>query len=264
MRAASAPLCGHARRRHRPGRFSRRCPAGGPGPRPCQNLSRIEEFRAEPGAEGDRSRHSQRLRIRVARTQRSGQIDPDQYPGRPGQQDRRDGLDLGDRYRQAAAPVARRHRRGAAGTEYRRFLHAARTAQLSGRPVRRAEARPDYRRIARGRPAGRQGGKLFAHAFRRHAAAAHGRQGDGSQAAGSGAGRTDRRRGCRIAPAIVGPHPDAEPVGDDHPADDPLSGRGAGTVRPDRLHQPWRGHRLRHDRGIAEADGPQGSDHPPG
>ena len=149
-------------------------------------------------------------------------------------------------------------------TEYRRFLHAARTAQLSGRPVRRAEARPDYRRIARGRPAGRQGGKLFAHAFRRHAAAAHGRQGDGSQAAGSGAGRTDRRSRCRIAPAIVGPHPDAEPVRDDHPADNPLSGGSAGTVRPDRLHQPWRGHRLRHDRGIAEADGPQGSDHPPG
>ena len=196
--------------------------------------------------------------------QRRRQIDPHQHPRRAGHQDRGQRPHLGHRHRRRAAPVARRDRRRAAGDRARLLLHAARAARHAGRLLRRAESRAPHRRR-----------------FSKPSA---------SPTRPTSLARTlsgGMRRRLMVAKAMVHKPPvlvlDEPTAGVDvelrqqlwamvrelagarhhHPADDALSRRGGGAVRPHRHHQPRPARRLRHDGGAARPGRRQDADHHP-
>ncbi|CAE7904118.1 unnamed protein product, partial [Symbiodinium necroappetens] len=239
--------------RVRPARQRRR------GDRPGQDLPGRRQGRAEARAAGRQLGDPARQPVRPAGPQRRRQVDADQHPGRPGDQDRGHGADLGLRHRPADAPRARRHRRGAAGAQHRPLLHAARAAGAAGRALRRAAARTAHHGDPRHPGAGGQGAGLHPHPVGRHAPAPDGRQGDGAQPAGAGARRADRRRRHRAAPAALEPGARPQRAGHHHPADHPLPGGGGGALRHHRHHQPWPGDRLRADAPPAAPPRQQGA-----
>src|SRR3546814_7854294 len=64
-------------------------------------------------------------------------------------------------------------------------------------------------------------------------------KGNGALAAHLGAGRTNRRRGHRIAAAALGLCEASQRSGRHDRSDNALSGRGGGALRSHRHHQSW-------------------------
>ena len=132
------------------------------------------------------------------------------------------GFDLDRRPRRRC----QRHRRGAAGTEHRSFLHPARTSRSAGRSLWRAQGRAAHRRDSRCGRSERPRQFLCPHAVGRHAPTAACRQGAGPQPASAGAGRAHRRRRCRTAPAALALCARVECRRHHRAADHALPGRG--------------------------------------
>ena len=118
------------------------------------------------------------------------------------------------------------------------FFTPVRDAGDPGRALRRPQgAAPLDGAAARGASGG-QGERLCPHAVGRHEAAADGGEGDGPRAARAGPRRADRGRRHRTAPATMDLCPQPQRRRRHRRADDALSRRGRGALRPDRDHQP--------------------------
>ena len=179
----------------------------------------------QAGARRSQHRCSARPDLRPARAERGRQVDPDQHPRRPGQQERRHRLDLGLRHRPAPAQrqILDRHR--PPGDLVRSLLHSVRGARAPGRALRSAEGQEADDGAAPRRPARGQGRRLFADPVGRDEAAAAGRQGDGPFAADPGPRRADRRSRHRASPAALGLCPRAEPATGSRSSSPPIISR---------------------------------------
>ena len=160
---------------------------------------------AEDRAERRRPGDSARLDLRPAGSQRGGQVDADQHPGRPGQQDRRarppSGAATSTSGRATPAPPSAWCRRSSSPTS-----SSPRARRWRSRPASTACRRPS------GAPtscwprwAWRDKADAYVRAaVGRHEAAADGGQGHGAQPAGADPRRADRRASTSSCAASSG------------------------------------------------------------